>query len=303
MTDDVFKSGFVAIIGRPNVGKSTLLNQLMGKKISITSNKPQTTRNRILGIKTTESHQIIFADTPGIHHKYKGSILNQRMNRTSLAALEDADLNLFVIEAGRWTEEDESVLERLKSTDIPMLLVINKVDLLPNKEELLPFLEDISAKASFDKIMLVSSLKGDGVIALESELFSYLSFEGQYYPAEYDTDKSDKFISAEIVREKLFRSLAQEIPYQVGVVVDKISIEKKLLKIFCTIWVSREGQKRIILGKKGEKMKNISTLARKDMEAYFKKKVFLDVWIKVKEGWVDNTKLLNELGYYDGEGM
>ena len=302
MPDVVFKSGFVALIGRPNVGKSTLLNQLMGKKISITSNKPQTTRNRILGIKTTDSHQIIYADTPGIHHQYKGSILNQRMNRTSLSALEDADLNLFIVEAGKWTDEDESILQRLKSTSIPMLLVVNKVDLLPNKEDLLPYLERIGGMADFDKVMLVSSLKGDGIATLETELLPYLSFEGQFYPAEYDTDKSDNFITAEIVREKLFRSLAQEIPYQVGVVVDKMTTEKKLIKIFCTIWVAREGQKRIILGKKGEKMKHISTQARKDMEAYFKKKVFLDVWIKVKEGWVDSENLLNQLGYHDENG-
>lgn len=302
MPEAVFKSGFVALIGRPNVGKSTLLNQLMGKKISITSNKPQTTRNRILGIKTTASHQIIYADTPGIHHQHKGSVLNQRMNRTSLSALEDADLNLFVVEAGKWTEEDESILQRLKSTRIPMLLVVNKVDLLPNKEDLLPYLERVGAMADFDKVMLVSSLKGDGVATLEAELLPYLSFEGQFYPAEYDTDKSDNFITAEIVREKLFRSLAQEIPYQVGVVVDKMTTEKKLIKIFCTIWVAREGQKRIILGKKGEKMKHISTQARKDMEAYFKKKVFLDVWIKVKEGWVDSENLLNQLGYHDENG-
>lgn len=302
MPETVFKSGFVALIGRPNVGKSTLLNQLIGKKISITSNKPQTTRNRILGIKTTDSHQIIFADTPGIHHDHKGSVLNQRMNRTSMAALEDADLNLFVIEAGKWFDEDESILQRLIKTNIPMMLVVNKVDLLPNKEDLLPFLERVGVKADFDKVMLVSSLKGDGVVALEEALLEYLSFEGQYYPAEYDTDKSDTFITAEIVREKLFRSLAQEIPYQVGVVVDKMTTEKKLVKIFCTIWVAREGQKRIIIGKKGEKMKKISTLARKDMEAYFKKKVYLDVWIKIKEGWVDSENLLNQLGYHDENG-
>jgi len=302
MSEEVFNSGIIAIIGRPNVGKSTLLNQLVGKKISITSNKPQTTRNRILGIKTTQTHQFIYADTPGIHHQYKGSVLNQRMNRTSLAAIEDADVNLFVVEAGKWTDEDESIVQRFKSSNIPVLLVVNKVDLVPNKEELLPFLQRVSSKAGFEKVLLVSSLKGHGVTTLESELQAYLSFEGQYYPAEYDTDKSDSFISAEIVREKLFRMLAQEIPYQVGVVVDKIDFDKKLIKIYCTIWVSREGQKRIIIGKKGEKLKKISTLARKDMEAYFHKKVFLNVWVKIKEGWVDSENLLNQLGYHDENG-
>ena len=194
MSEEVFKSGFIAIIGRPNVGKSTLLNQLIGKKISITSNKPQTTRNRILGIKTTQTHQFIYADTPGIHHEHKGSILNQRMNRTSYAAIEDADVNLFVVEAGKWSDEDESILQRFKSTNIPVLLVVNKVDLMPNKEELLPFLQRVGSKANFEKVLLVSSLKGDGVSSLEEELQTYLSFEGQYYPAEYDTDKSDTFI-------------------------------------------------------------------------------------------------------------
>lgn len=302
MNEQTFKSGFVAIIGRPNVGKSTLLNKLMGKKISITSNKPQTTRNRILGIKTTATHQIIYADTPGIHHQHKGSILNQRMNRTSLAALSDADVNLFVVEAGKWTEQDESILQRLILIDIPILLVVNKVDLLADKEKLLPYLDDIGGKAEFDKVLLVSSLKGDGLEALETTLQEYLSFEGQYYPAEYSTDKSDSFISAEIVREKIFRLLEQEVPYQVGVVVDKIVDEKKVIKIFCTIWVAREGQKRIIIGKKGEKLKKISTQARKDLEIYFNKKVFLDVWIKIKAGWVDSENLLNQLGYYDESG-
>lgn len=302
MSDEVFKSGFIAIIGRPNVGKSTLLNRLIGKKISITSNKPQTTRNRILGIKTTEMHQFIYADTPGIHHEHRGSILNQRMNRTSFAAIEDADVNLFIVEAGKWTDEDESIVQRLKSTSIPVLMVVNKVDLIPNKEELLPFLQRVSGKADFDKVLLVSSLKGDGVSSLEKELQTYLTFEGQYYPAEYETDKPDTFISAEIVREKLFRMLAQEIPYQVGVVVDKIENDAKLVKIYCTIWVSREGQKRIIIGKKGEKLKKISTLARKDLEEYFHKKVFLNVWVKIKEGWVDSENLLNQLGYHDENG-
>jgi GTP-binding protein Era len=302
MNDQIFKSGFVAIIGRPNVGKSTLLNKLIGKKISITSNKPQTTRNRILGIKTTATHQIIYADTPGIHHQYKGSILNQRMNRTSLAALADADVNLFVVEAGKWTDEDETILQKLVLIDIPILLVVNKVDLLANKEKLLPYLDEIGGKANFDKVLLVSSLKGDGVDALETVIQEYLSFEGQYYPAEYSTDKSDSFISAEIVREKIFRLLEQEVPYQVGVVVDKIADEKKVIKIFCTIWVAREGQKRIIIGKKGEKLKKISTQARKDLEVYFNKKVFLDVWIKIKSGWVDSENLLNQLGYYDESG-
>lgn len=293
-----FRSGFVAIVGRPNVGKSTLMNHILGQKISITSSKPQTTRHRILGIKTTEECQVIYVDTPGVHLNAKKA-MNRYMNRAATSSFEEVELILFLVEAGVWTEEDENVLNRLQTVKPPVVLVVNKVDRIKDKEELFPVLEQLSQKMDFASVIPLSALKGSNVKGLEKVVYERLPEGDPVFPEDYVTDRSERFLAAELVREKLMRGLGKELPYSTAVEIESFKEENGMLRIHALIWVERDSQKRIVIGKSGEKLKEVGKQARLDMEKLFGSKVFLQLWVKVKEGWSDNERILNSLGYKD----
>lgn len=293
-----FRSGYVAIVGRPNVGKSTLMNRILGQKISITSNKPQTTRHRILGIKTEENYQAVYVDTPGLHLNAKKA-MNRYMNRAASSSLEDVDLILFVIDALKWTDEDESVLKRLRDQSVPVVLVVNKIDYLKEKEQLLPLLQQLAEKMAFHAVLPLSALKGNNVAELEKEVVRALPESEPIYSEEYVTDRSERFLAAEIIREKLMRSMGKELPYSVAVEIEQFKDDNGLLRINALIWVERDSQKRIVIGKGGEQLKNVGKQSRIDMEKLFDAKVFLQLWVKVKEGWSDNERILQSLGYRD----
>lgn len=297
--DDVFHCGYVAIVGRPNVGKSTLLNRILGQKISITANRPQTTRHRILGVKTTQNYQVVYVDTPGLHLGGKRAI-NRYMNRTASGSIADVDVIIFVVDAMRWTDEDEYVLEKLDQTSAPVFLVVNKIDSIQNKEDLLPYLQMLSEKRGFIQIIPLSAQTGEGVERLELGIESVLPESSPFFPNDQITDRSERFLAAELVREKLVRSLTQELPYSTTVEIEKFAIENGVRHIHAVIWVEREGQKGIIIGKKGQQLKRIGELARKDMERAFDGKVFLQLWVKVRTGWSDDERALRSLGYQDG---
>ena len=276
--------GKIAIIGRPNVGKSTLLNKILGEKLSITSAKPQTTRQQILGIKTEQAVQWIYLDTPGLHEKTQRR-LSRDMVRSAINALNEIDVVGFVIEAGRWTSEDEAILERLKGKPYPVLLIINKTDTIKNKDQLLPFIADCSKKMDFFAIIPLSAQKGDNVAVLEKKVAEQLPCAEFVYPIDQFTDRSQRFLAAEFIREKLMRCLYKELPYWLKVDIEQYEEQAKLIKLSAVIWTEREGQKAIIIGKKGELLKTVGTQARLDMQRCFKKKVYLNLWVKVKAGW------------------
>lgn len=297
-TKQAYRSGFVAIVGRPNVGKSTLMNHILGQKISITSNKPQTTRHRILGIKTEDSYQAIYVDTPGLHLNAQKA-MNRYMNRAATTSLEAVELILFVIDVNRWTEEDDNVLKRVKGLDIPVVLVVNKVDQVADKETLLPLLQSLNEKMAFTAVVPLSALKGKNVADLEKVVYQSLPESDPVFPEEYVTDRSERFLAAELVREKLMRSLGKELPYATTVEIEQFKEEQGLLRINALIWVERQSQKKIVIGKRGEQLKEVGRQARIDMERLFGEKVFLQLWVKVKEGWSDNERILSSLGYRD----
>jgi len=290
------KSGYVSIVGRPNVGKSTLLNYFIGQKISITSRKPQTTRHTILGIKTTEQAQVIFVDTPGMHSDNKNQ-MNQIMNRSANQSLDDVDIVLFLVEANRWTEQDELIANKLKSVNVPVFLVINKTDLIQTKSDLLPYIEKISQEFSFQEIISVSAKTGKQTDDLENCIEKYLQDGELIYPEDQITDRSERFIASEIIREKLTRTLGQELPYALTVEIEDYKENEKLIDIAAIIWVERSGQKSIVIGKKGSILKNIGQQARIELEKLCGKKVFLQLWVKVKAGWSDDLRALRSLGY------
>lgn len=293
-----FRCGFVAIVGRPNVGKSTLLNQVLGQKISITARKPQTTRHRIRGIKTAADAQIIYVDTPGIHLHGKRA-MNRYLNRTASGSIEDVDAVVFVVEGGKWTEEDQAVFERVTQSDHPIVLVINKIDKIKDKTEILPLIEKFQKMHGFAAIVPLSARTGKSVEHLEQEIKQLLPQSPPLYPEEQITDRSERFLAAEIIREKLIRNLGDEIPYALTVEIEKFADEDGLLHICGLIWVERPGQKIIVIGKDGEKLKLVGQEARKDMNRLFDRKVHLQLWVKVKEGWSDNERALRSLGYSD----
>lgn len=292
----VSRCGYVAIIGRPNVGKSTLLNDFMQKKVSITSDKPQTTRTQILGIKTDGDTQILYLDTPGLHKAEKNA-MNRYMNRLANAVIVDADVIVFMIEAGRWLEEDELILEKLSRTQAPVILTINKVDKLKDKTQLLPFIEKIHSKYAFTQIVPISAAKNDNLVDLDLAIKKYLPEGPHLFPDDQWTDKSPRFQAAELVREKIIRATGQEVPYSTVVEIEQFKEEEKLIRISAIIWVERPGQKIIIIGKEGEKLKKIGTHARKDIEALLNKKVFLRLWVKVKDSWTNDERALKSLGF------
>jgi len=298
MTTEPRRCGYVAIVGRPNVGKSTLLNHLLGQKISITSRKPQTTRHQVLGIKTEDQHQIIFVDTPGLHRGAEKAI-NRYMNRTASSAIKDVDLVVFVVDRTAWTDEDQMVLEQIQSAGIPAILAVNKVDLLADKAELLPQLQILAGMADFVAVMPLSALQQHNVAQLEHEILKFLPESEHFFPEDQITDRSQRFLAAEIVREKIMRQLGEELPYAVTVEIEEFSMEEAVLHISAVILVERKGQKKILIGDKGARLRSIGTDARHDMERLFDNKVMLRLWVKVKSGWSDDERALRSLGYDD----
>lgn len=290
--------GFVAIVGRPNVGKSTLMNHLLGQKISITSRKPQTTRHQILGIWTEDKTQMVFVDTPGMHRGQEKAI-NRVMNRAADSALADIDAVLMVVDRTVWTEEDEWVLQKLQHMKAPVYLVINKVDHLENKQSLLPHIESISEKYDFAEVIPVSALQGHNLERLTEVLVSSMPKGLFHFPEDQITDKSQRFMAAEIIREKIMRQLGAELPYSTAVEIEQFKFEDRVLHIHGLILVERSGQKRIVIGDKGARIKKVGQEARVDMEDLFETKVMLNLWVKVKGGWADDERALKSLGYFD----
>jgi len=296
-SNNLFRCGYVALIGRPNVGKSTLMNHILRQKISITSRKPQTTRHRILGVKTTDSEQVIYVDTPGIHVSDRA--MNRYMNKSANSVLHDVDLILFLIESDKWTEEDDNVLLKLKDSTVPVIVLLNKIDRIKDKEKILPLIDEISKKLNYKEIIPISATKGINVKELEKSVVQYIPVSEAYFPKDQVTDKSERFMSAEIIREKLMRVLGQELPYDLTVEIEKYTVTNKITKIAALIWVSRSSQKAIVIGKNGARLKSIGQKSRIDIEKLISSKIFLELWVKVKEGWADDIRALKSLGYDD----
>ena len=305
---DDFRAGFVAIVGRPNVGKSTLMNHLLGQKLSITSRKPQTTRHRIHGILTDETMQIVFVDTPGIHKKEVKAI-NERMNKAAISALSDVDLVLFVVDSMQWREDDLLTLEKLSQTSLPVVLVINKADTIKQKDKLLPLMAQYQESFDFADIIPVSALRGQNLDRLQAVIGEYLPIRPPIFDPEQITDRSERFLASEIIREKIMRVSGDEVPYDLTVQIDTFKDEpahkdpetgkwrRACTFIDATIFVERAGQKTIIIGDKGSRIKQIGTDARLDMEKLFDRKIMLTLWVKVKKGWSDDERALTSLGY------
>ena len=287
---------YAAIIGEPNVGKSTLLNALVGEKISITTRKPQTTRHRILGVKTQDNTQCVFIDTPGLHD-LQDKLINRYMNRSALNSMVGVDLILWVVNPFSWSGYNKKIVDRLEKLGIEVILVVNKIDCLASKEALLPFLQQASTYYQFSEIVPLSALKNDqvdalwGLIRKRSKPQPFFFSEGQH------TDQSDAFIISERIREQLTIRLGQELPYAISVSVDRIEKASKKMSIYATIWVDHDSQKGIVIGKSGQMLKAVGMYARKDLEVYFKSNVYLKLWVKVKKGWRDQKNSLDELGY------
>jgi len=294
-----FRCGYAAIVGRPNVGKSTLMNRILGQKVSITSRKPQTTRHRILGIKTTDEYQTMFVDTPGLHGGAKKA-MNRYLNQAAATALKDVDVVLFVVAGNKWTDDDQQVLERLKFANAPVILVVNQVDRLEH-DALLPCLDKLSKLMEFHAIIPVSAKTGENVAGLEDEVVKLLPYSEPFFPDDQITDRSMRFIAAEIVREKLTRQLGQELPYDLTVEIESYEVKEGQVNIAALIWVARSGQKRIVIGQKGAGLKKVGEQARKDLEEMLEQKVFLHLWVKVKEGWSADERALRSLGYNEDQ--
>ncbi|ARU94949.1 GTPase Era [Tatumella citrea] len=299
MSEQATHCGFIAIVGRPNVGKSTLLNQLLGQKISITSRKPQTTRHRIMGIDTRDNYQAIYVDTPGLHMEEKRAI-NRLMNKAASSSIGDVELVIFVVEGTRWTDDDEMVLGKLKAGKAPVVLAINKIDNLQDKSILLPHIQMLSQKMDFLDVVPVSAEHGNNVDTIASIVHKHLPEADHHFPEDYVTDRSQRFMASEIIREKLMRFLGAELPYSVTVEIEQfVNNERGGYDIHGLILVEREGQKKMVIGNKGAKIKTIGIEARKDMEQMFEVKVHLELWVKVKSGWADDERALRSLGYTD----
>lgn len=300
MTDqtdsDTTRCGFIALVGRPNVGKSTLLNTLLGQKVSIVTRKPQTTRHRIIGVHNLDDAQIVYVDTPGLHRQEKRA-MNRYMNQTASQALSDVDGVVFVVDARRWTDEDDLVLERLERCKAPVILAINKVDAIADKADLLPLMESMSARREFAAVVPLSARRGTNVDALESEVMSLLPLSPRLFPTDQVTDRSERFLAAELVREQLMLALGQELPYATTVEIEAFETEGRLRRIAAVIWVERPGQKKMVIGRDGEMLKRVGRAARGQMERLFDGRVYLKLWVKVREGWSDDERALRSLGY------
>lgn len=288
--------GYVTIFGRPNVGKSTLLNNLIDQKLSITSRKPQTTRCHMIGINTEECHQIIYIDTPGMQDSPKNAI-NRYMNKQAINALAGIDLLIYMVEALRWTSLDEYVLNLIKHSTFPVILAINKMDKIKDKESILSFLEKLSGKMNFKEIIPVSALSRKSIHPLEKCIKKLLP-EGEFqYPVEQVTDKSQRYFAAEFIREKLTKRLGEELPYSTTVTIDSFVEKENIIHIDAIIWVANKGQKTIVIGQHDKGLKAVGIQARKDMEYMFERKVFLRTWVKVKDKWMDNELAIRQLGF------
>lgn len=293
-----FRAGTVAVLGRPNVGKSTLVNALVGAKVSIVSPRPQTTRHRLLGIATFDHGQLLLVDTPGIHREQKRA-MNRMMNRAARGAVEGVDAAALVIEAGRWTDEDSLAYAALHEAGVPVVLVVNKVDKLADKTALLPFIAQITREREFASVHPVSAMKSKGLEALVKELVRLMPESEPVYGEDEITDRSERFLAGELVREQLMLRLGEELPYSTTVEIERFEEDGELLRIAAVVWVEREGQKPIVIGKGGERLKAISTGARIGMEKLFGRKVFLETWCRVREGWSDDEAALRRFGYSD----
>jgi GTPase len=290
--------GLVALIGRPNVGKSTLMNHLLGQKISITSRKPQTTRHRILGIKSSDAGQVVFLDTPGMHAG-ENRALNRYLNRTADTTLAGVDVVVWLIDGLMWHDYDDIIFKKLEQADLPVILAVNKIDKIKDRDAVLSFFEAAQKRYPFAHIVPVSALKHTNLEQLERILMSMLPEGDLIYPADQITDRPERFLCAEIVREKLTRRLGDELPYALTVEIEKFEALPKITNIFAVIWVERMSQKSIVIGAQGEMLKSIGTDARKDMEKLLDQKVYLQLWVKVKKGWSDNERALQSLGFND----
>ncbi|MBQ8829884.1 MAG: GTPase Era [Burkholderiaceae bacterium] len=291
-----FRSGFVAVVGRPNVGKSTLINALVGEKVSITSRKPQTTRDRVIGVLTTESEQYVFVDTPGFQTKHTSGLI-KHMNQSVRASLSDVDAIVLVIEATGWRKEDEEVLRLIPQDATNVILAINKTDEIHEREKILPLLADSQKRFPFADFVPISAEKGRQLKVLLNCIAKHLPEGEKFYDEDIYTDKTPRFIAAETIREKAFRLLGDELPYGCAVMIDKWEEDEKLAKIYATLIVSRESHKGIVIGEKGAKLREISRLARTEIAQILDKKVYLEVWVRVRKGWGDDAKILKTLGY------
>ena len=291
-----FRCGFVTIVGRPNVGKSTLINRLVQRKVSITSQRPQTTRNRLIGIRTDERAQIVYVDTPGLRAGAK-SALDRLMNRAARGSLEGVDCLVFVVAASGWTAADDSVLSLVRRQPCPVILAINKIDLLKGRERLLPLMKQAAERMEFDEIIPLSALTGESLADLKDSLLRYLPVQPPLFPREQVTDRDERFMAAELVREQVFRTLRQELPYAIGVGIEHFERMEKHVRIGAVIWVEKESQKGIVIGSGGERLKQIGVRARAQMENLLGSKVYLELWVKVREGWADSQTILHSLRY------
>ncbi|MGL9760482.1 MAG: GTPase Era [Symbiopectobacterium sp.] len=299
MSEEQTYCGFVAIVGRPNVGKSTLLNELLGQKVSITSRKPQTTRHRIIGIHTEGPYQAIYVDTPGLHIEEKRAI-NRLMNRAASSSIGDVELIIFVVEGTHWTNDDEMIVGKLRDQKRPVLLAINKIDNVTDKTKLLPHIHFLSKKMNFLDVVPLSAEKSTNIDTIASIVYKNLLVAEHHFPKDYVTDRSQCFMAAEIIREKLMRFLGEELPYSVTVEIERFATNNHgSYDINGLILVERDGQKKIVIGNKGAKIKTIGIEARQDMEAMFEARVNLELWVKVKSGWADDERALRSLGYID----
>ncbi len=292
------RCGYVAIVGRPNVGKSTLLNHLLGQKLSITSRKPQTTRHTLLGIKTEGHYQLIFVDTPGIHTNQEKAI-NRVMNRSAMSAMTDVDAVVFVVDRLEWSSADEYVARQVKNCGAPVIVAVNKVDLIEDKGELLPHLQFVTEQVGACQVVPLSALRQTSLDLLEEQLVALMPLNRHFFPEDQITDRTERFLAAELVREKITRQLGAELPYQITVEIENFTRDERIIHIDALILVERDGQKKIIIGEKGERIKKIGQQARQDMELMFDQKVMLKTWVKVRSGWSDDERALRSLGYID----
>lgn len=296
--DNTARCGYVAIVGRPNVGKSTLMNTLLGQKISITARRPQTTRHQVLGIKTVPAGQMIFVDTPGLHTD-QAKAINRHLNRMARAAMADVDAVVWLLEPTGLRADDEAVGEALAGLDAPLVIVLNKVDLVKDKATLLPLAQSLQERFSPRHLFMLSALKGQGTEDLEAALMELLPFSAPHFDEDQITDRSERFLAAEFIREQLVRQTHHEIPYATTVEIESFKREDGVLRIAGLIWVERESQKPIIIGKGGQTLKRIGSAARRELEKLFEEKVFLQLWVKVREGWADDERALRAFGYND----
>jgi len=298
MPEALYRCGFIAVVGRPNVGKSTLVNALVGRKVSIVTSRPQTTRQRVIGVATGPAAQLLFVDTPGMHRQERKA-LNRMMNRSAQASLADTDVVLMVIEAGRWTGEDEDVLERAMGAGRPVLLLLNKIDRIQPRQQVLPLLQEAAARGEFEAVMPISAERGENLERLRALLEKLVPEGPALFPAEQWSDRDERFHVAEIVREKLMRRLREELPYGLAVEIERMaeSTEGRRLEISAVVWVEREAHKAIVIGKGGEMLKAVGQAARLELKARFDRPVHLEIWVKVREHWTDRDADLRRLGY------